>query len=66
MIRDLIVERRTLDPVRPALGTRGAKEDVCPADCCLMGAVRPVVAAAAQLSDSARAASTNERSAGSN
>ena len=64
MIRDLIVERQTLDPVRPALGTRGAKEDVCPADCCLMGAGRP--AAAAQLSDSARAASTNERLARSN
>ena len=41
MIRDLVVERISGDPVRPALGTRGAKEDVCPADCCLMGAGRP-------------------------
>ena len=57
MIRDLIVERMTNDAVRPALGTRGAKEDVCPADCCLMGAGRPSAA------ESARPALTNERPA---
>jgi ferrochelatase len=61
MIRELIVERMTSDPVRRALGTRGAKEDVCPADCCLMGASRP--AAATQTGNSARPALTNERSA---
>jgi len=66
MIRDLIVERRTGAHARPALGTRGAKEDVCPADCCLMGAGRPPFNAAqfagsaqpvnaAQHGDSARA-----------
>ncbi|HEX8129340.1 MAG TPA: ferrochelatase [Pyrinomonadaceae bacterium] len=58
MIRDLIVERRTGASARPALGTRGAKEDVCPADCCLMGAGRPP--AAANTGNSARPASTNE------
>jgi protoporphyrin/coproporphyrin ferrochelatase len=41
MIRELILERMTDNPVRRTLGTRGAKEDVCPADCCLMGAGRP-------------------------
>ncbi|HLL14011.1 MAG TPA: ferrochelatase [Pyrinomonadaceae bacterium] len=59
MIRDLVVERIGGDPVRPALGTRGAKEDVCPADCCLMGAGgRP---AATQTAEAARPALTNER-----
>jgi ferrochelatase len=57
MIRDLITERMTNDPVRPALGTRGAKEDVCPADCCLMGAGRP---AAVQTINSERATPTHE------
>ncbi|MFN2455559.1 MAG: ferrochelatase [Pyrinomonadaceae bacterium] len=42
MIRELIVERMSDAPVRRALGTRGANHDVCPADCCLMGAARPV------------------------
>ncbi|HYO99772.1 MAG TPA: ferrochelatase [Pyrinomonadaceae bacterium] len=60
MIRELIVERQTFNPVRRALGTRGAKEDVCPADCCLMGAGRP---AAVQAADSARPALINERPA---
>ncbi|HEX8422262.1 MAG TPA: ferrochelatase, partial [Pyrinomonadaceae bacterium] len=41
MIRELLLERMTDNPVRRTLGTRGAKEDVCPADCCLMGAGRP-------------------------
>ena len=38
MIRELISERMTSDPVRPALGARGASHDTCPADCCSMGA----------------------------
>ncbi len=42
MIRELILERMTENPVRRALGTRGANHDVCPMDCCLMGATRPV------------------------
>ena len=36
MIRDLIVERMTDHPTRPALGTMGAWQDVCPAGCCLL------------------------------
>ncbi len=43
MLRDLIVERMTADPVRPALGARGPSHDVCPVDCCLPGLSRPVV-----------------------
>lgn len=35
MIRDLIIERLTINPDRPALGDRGANHDLCPADCCL-------------------------------
>lgn len=34
MIRELIVERMTEQPVRIALGNLGANHDVCPADCC--------------------------------
>ncbi len=45
-LRDLIVERMTASPVRPALGTRGPNHDVCPVDCCLSGAARPVAAPA--------------------
>jgi len=67
MIRELIVERQTCAPVRPALGARGANHDVCPADCCPMGAGRPAANAhtgnSAHTSNSAHAASTNERSA---
>jgi ferrochelatase len=37
MIRDLIVERMTERPTRVALGTMGAWQDVCPANCCLIG-----------------------------
>jgi ferrochelatase len=58
MVRELIVERMTNSPLRPALGTRGAKEDVCPADCCLMGAGRPN---AVQNINSEHAAPTHER-----
>jgi ferrochelatase len=41
MIHALIVERMTDDSHRIALGTRGPSHDVCPLDCCLMGAGRP-------------------------
>ena len=39
MIRELMLERMTPDPVRRFLGARGASHDVCPIDCCLMGDV---------------------------
>jgi ferrochelatase len=35
MIRQLIEERLTDSPIRPALGSLGPKEDVCPEDCCI-------------------------------
>lgn len=39
MIRELVLERMTDAPVeRRALGMRGANHDVCPVDCCLLGA----------------------------
>jgi ferrochelatase len=38
MIRELIVERISEQPVRLALGDAGAAHDVCPADCCPSGA----------------------------
>ena len=37
MVRDLIVERMTADPERPALGNRAPNHDFCPVDCCLSG-----------------------------
>jgi len=37
MVRDLIVERMTENPERPALGKRPANHDICPVDCCLPG-----------------------------
>ncbi len=43
MIRELVMERLSPDAPRRFLGTQGASHDLCPADCCLMGA-RPVVA----------------------
>jgi ferrochelatase len=46
MIRELIEERITADPIRLALGSRGPGHDFCPADCCPIGtAVRPPIAA---------------------
>lgn len=42
MIRELVLERMTAAPVRRFLGARGPAHDVCPADCCLIGAARPV------------------------
>ena len=44
MIRELILERMTDEPVRRFMGSRGPGQDVCPADCCLMGAGRPLQA----------------------
>lgn len=44
MIRELIVERMTNNPVKSFLGTRGANHDVCAENCCLSGMERPVVA----------------------
>lgn len=35
MIRQLVEERMTAEPVRHALGTRGANHDICPLNCCL-------------------------------
>lgn len=45
-IRELIVERMTNPLTRPALGERGASHDVCPANCCLSGMMRPAPQAA--------------------
>jgi ferrochelatase len=36
MIRELILERMTENPVRRALGSMGPSHDVCPADCCAL------------------------------
>jgi protoporphyrin/coproporphyrin ferrochelatase len=36
MIRDLILERMTGHPDRPALGRRGPNHDICPVNCCLL------------------------------
>jgi ferrochelatase len=41
MIRELIIERITTSPVRPALGDLGASHDECPVDCCLYQPQRP-------------------------
>jgi len=47
MIRELIVERMTADPERPALGSRGPNHDICPLNCCLIGSTgRPTSASA--------------------
>ncbi|MBI5668060.1 MAG: ferrochelatase [Chloroflexi bacterium] len=37
MIRELITERMTENPVRRYLGTRGPRQDFCAVDCCLPG-----------------------------
>jgi len=41
MVRELIVERMTASPQRPALGELGPNHDFCPADCCLSGRPAP-------------------------
>jgi protoporphyrin/coproporphyrin ferrochelatase len=46
MISELIEERMTAHPERPALGRRGPNHDVCPVNCCLIGSMRPTAAAA--------------------
>jgi ferrochelatase len=46
MIRELIIERMTDDPLRRAMGERGASHDVCPLNCCLSGATRPATVTA--------------------
>jgi ferrochelatase len=46
MIRELIEERMTANPERPALGRRGPNHDVCPQNCCLIGATRPAAVVA--------------------
>jgi ferrochelatase len=35
MIRELVLERMTEEPVRRALGSRGPAHDICPLNCCL-------------------------------
>ncbi|HEU0113942.1 MAG TPA: ferrochelatase, partial [Thermomicrobiales bacterium] len=47
MIRGLIEERMTDRSARLALGHRGPNHDVCPLDCCVLGASRPAPTAAA-------------------
>jgi protoporphyrin/coproporphyrin ferrochelatase len=42
MIRELVEERLSDNPVRLALGTLGPSHDHCPVDCCLSGAGVPV------------------------
>ncbi len=37
MVRELVLERMTASPERPALGTLGPSHDRCAADCCLSG-----------------------------
>lgn len=44
MIRELIIERMTAQPERLAMGVRGANHDICPMNCCLLGAGRPIKA----------------------
>ena len=41
MIRDLVRERMTENPVRAALGSRGPSHDYCPSDCCPSGRPGP-------------------------
>ena len=46
MIRQLIQERMTENPVRLALGSRGPSHDICGVNCCPLGAGRPGAASA--------------------
>jgi ferrochelatase len=41
MVRELIVERMSASPQRPALGELGPNHDYCPSDCCLSGRPAP-------------------------
>lgn len=51
MIRELILERMTENPVRRSLGSRGVNHDICPFDCCLSGRPGPAKAVAAGQPD---------------
>lgn len=52
MIRELIEERMRADPDRPALGSRGPNHDICPLNCCLIGATsRPTSTVASSAAD---------------
>jgi ferrochelatase len=42
MIRELIEERMTANPERRFLGAYGPSHDICPINCCQLGANRPV------------------------
>jgi ferrochelatase len=42
MIRELVQERMTNSPDRQALSRRGPSHDICPLNCCLLGASRPL------------------------
>jgi ferrochelatase len=44
MIRELMMERLKPDTPRRFLGARGPNHDVCPVDCCLIGAGRQTIA----------------------
>ena len=44
MIRELVVERMTENPLRPFAGERGPNHDICPLNCCTVGATRPPAA----------------------
>lgn len=46
MIVELVRERMRAMPERAYLGDLGPSHDVCPLDCCLLGATRPVTATA--------------------
>ena len=65
MIRELIDERLDAAAPRHALGTRGASHDVCPADCCLPGATRPVAFSPPNTRAAGNQAFTDERGAAS-
>ena len=41
MIRELVLERMSPENAPRFLGTRGARPNLCPADCCLPGPARP-------------------------
>jgi ferrochelatase len=45
MIRELVEERMTGYPDRRAIGRFGPNHDICPVNCCLLGAGRPTAAA---------------------
>lgn len=53
MIRELIQERMSANPVRRALGQRGPNHDICPLNCCLQGVGRPPTSATKQAQDKA-------------